>query len=355
MPGQVTDAPAGTAEDPPVPGLAEDQSPGADVELPPEMALVQRCAAYLSAGLFLYVGELGIPELLADGPRSVGDLAREVGADPDTLYRVLRMLAADGVFSEVSPRMFRQTPASEALRIMRFRRLFLQLPRMLQTGENGMQLAFGMSFFEYLDAHPAESALFNRAQAFLHAPDGAAVVAAYDWSGVGRVLDVGGGTGTVLGAILAANPAVTGVLFEREVVVADTRETLARRGLAQRCEVVPGDFLRAIPPAGADVIILCHIIHDWDDEGAVTILRNARAVMRPGDRLLIVDAVVPPGDVPHPSKAGDVMMLAFTGGRERTAEEYRALLGSAGLRLTRVIALPPTYDGSALVEAVVAA
>jgi SAM-dependent methyltransferase len=354
MSGQVTDASAGTAVDPPIPDLSEDRSPGADVELPPEMTLVQRSAAYLSAGLFLHVGELGIPELLADGPRPVDDLAREAKVDPDALYRVLRMLASDGVFSEVSPRTFRQTPASEALRIFRARRLFLQLPGILQTGRSGMELAFGMSLWEYLDAHPAESALVNRVQAFLHVPDAAAVVAAYDWSGVGRVLDVGGGTGTLIGAILAANPAVTGVLLEREAVVAAARETVDRRGLSQRCEVVAGDFLQAVPPAGADVLILCHIIHDWDDEGAVTILRNARAAMRPGDRLLIVDAVVPPGDDPHPSKAGDVMMLAFADGRERSAEEYRALLSRAGLRLSQVIPLPPTYDGSSLVEAVAA-
>jgi SAM-dependent methyltransferase len=348
------DAPAGTVEGPPVPDLAEDQPPGPDTGPPPEIALVQRCAAYVSSGLFLQVGELGIPDLLADGPRPVDVLAREAKVDPDALYRVLRMLSAEGVFSEVSPRTFRQTPVSEVLRIFRGRRLFLQLPRVLETGRTGMQLAFGVSDWDYFDRHPAESALFNRAQAILNGDDGDAVVAGYDWSGVSRVLDLGGGTGTLLGAILDANPALTGVLFEREAVVAQAREAIARRGLAERCEVVAGDFLRAVPPVGADVTILSHIVHDWDDERAVTILRNTRAAMRPGDRLLIVEAVVPAGDAPHPSKPGDVMMLIFTGGRERSADEYRTLLARAALRLTRVITLPPTPGGTALIEAVVA-
>jgi len=350
----VDDASAGTVEDPPIPGLSEDQSPGPDAEPPPELAMIARTAAFVSSGLFLYVGELGIPDMLADGPRSADALAREAKVDPDALYRVLRMLSAEGVFSEVSPQTFRQTPVSEVLRLFSGRRLFLQLPRILETGRTGMELAFGMSLWEYFDSHPAESALFNRAQAILNESDSDAMVAGYDWSGVSRVLDLGGGTGTLLGAILDANPALTGILVERQAVVPEASEAIAKRGLAERCEVVAGDFLRAVPSVGADVTILSHIVHDFDDEAAVTILRNARAAMRPGDRLLIVEAVIPPGDAPHPAKSGDVMMLVFSGGRERSADEYRTLLARAGLRLTRVVTLPPTPGGIDLIEAVVA-
>ena len=167
------------------------------------------------------------------------------------------------------------------------------------------------------------------------------------------VLDVGGGTGTLISSLLNANPHLTGVILERQVVVADARAASAERGLAARCEVVAGDFFQSVPAVEADVVIPSHVIHDWDDAHAATILRNTRAAMRQGDRLLVAEAIVPPGNEPHPSKQMDVTMLLWGDGRERTLEEYRDLLDSAGLRLNRVMSLPANPLGFSLIGSVI--
>ena len=322
---------------------------------PPGLAILQMVAEYTTSSLFLHVGELGLPELLMDGPRSVDELAQAVHVDPQALCRVLRLLASNGVFTEVSPGSFGQSPVSDTLRIFRALRACTQLPNILHTGRSGFELAFGMSAFEYFDRHPSESAIFDRNQELLiGAASDVIAKCAYDWSTVSRVLDIGGGTGTLLSAILATNSYLSGVIFEREVVAADARAAIAERGLGSRCQVVAGDFFQRVPPFDADVAILSHILHDWDDEHALRILRNTRAVMRPNDRLLVVEAVLPPGDGPHPSKLMDVAMLVWSEGRERTLDEYRDLLASAGLELGRVATLPPNPRGLSLIEAVIA-
>jgi SAM-dependent methyltransferase len=313
---------------------------------------MQMFSAYTTSSLFLNVGELGIPDLLAEGPLSVDQLARRARLDPDALYRVMRMLASNGVFSEVSPRTFKQTAASDALRMFRARRIYLHVPAMLRTGRSAFDLAFGVCAWEYFDRHPTESALFNRAQAMLIGNASDAIASGYNWLDATRVMDVGGGTGALISAILRANPHLSGVLVERRAVVAEAREAIAERGLAARCEVMEGDFMHSVPSVKADVVLLSHIIHDWSDEQALTILTNARSAMRPGDRLVLAEALLPPGDTPHPSKRTDISMLVWCEGRERTLEEYRDLLGRAGLQFNRVLELPATPLGTSLIEAV---
>jgi SAM-dependent methyltransferase len=311
-------------------------------------------AEYTTSSLFLHVGELGIPELLMDGPRSVDELAQTLHVDPEALYRVLRLLASNRVFTEVSPRLFGQSAVSDTLRIFRALRACTQLPNILQTGRSGFELAFGMSAFEYLGRHPSESAIFNRNQELLIGAASDAIAEAYDWSTVTRVLDIGGGTGSLLSAILATNPHLSGVIFERDAVAADARAAIDERGFGNRCQVVAGDFFQRIPPVEADVAILSHILHDWDEEHAARILRNTRATMRPNDRLLVAEAVLPPGNGPHPGKLMDVAMLVWSKGRERTLEEYHDLLASAGLQLSRVVPLAPNPLGLSVIEAVIA-
>ena len=177
-----------------------------DSGLPPEAILLHMFSGYRIPSLLLEVGNVGIPDLLADGPRSVEELARETQLDRDALYRVLRLLASNGVFSEVSPRTFRQTPVSDTLRLLRVLRLNLELPRVLQTGRSGIELAFGMLPFEYFDQHPTESAVFDRAMEQSISSTSTTIADGYEWSAATRVLDIGGGTGTLIGAILSANP-----------------------------------------------------------------------------------------------------------------------------------------------------
>jgi len=162
------------------------------------------------------------------------------------------------------------------------------------------------------------------------------------------VVDVGGGSGNLLGTILLANPGLRGVLFERPQVIPDAEQNLSMAGVADRCEIVGGDFLESVPEGG-DIYIVSHCIHNWDEQSCVRILENCRRAMQPGGRLLIVEAVVSPGDEPDPAKFLDLAMLVVPGGQERSEEEYRVLLEKAGLRLTRVV---PTRTSASLIEAV---
>ena len=301
---------------------------------------------------FILAGELGISSHLEDGACHVDDLARSVEADADSLYRLLRMLAAHGVFTEVAERIFANTPVSSALRPGGVWRAFLEMPGVIGTGRSGLELAFGVDVWDYLDSRPEVSAIFSRAVAASHEGEADLVARTYDWSRAKTVLDVGGGLGELMVAILEGHCHLTGVLVERGAVVSEARATLAERGLADRCEVLEADILTSLPAVEADVAILSHIVHDWDDQAAADILRNAAAVIRPGGRLLILEAIIAPGDTPDSSKVHDMLMMVTTGGRERTQAEYRDLLARAGLRLTEVVYLPPTRWGTHLIEAV---
>jgi SAM-dependent methyltransferase len=255
--------------------------------------------------------------------------------------RVLRLLATSGFFSEVSEGVFGQTRLSDALQsshasAARARVLGLasqvlwdassRLPQTVATGKTGVELAFGMSRWDYFDRHPEEGSLFNRWMAARHVGHSEAVAAAYDWSGASRVMDVGGGTGSLIAAILSRNPHLSGIILERDEVVEEARAAIAERGLAGRCDVLAGDLLQCVPGAGAGMIVLSNVIHDWDDQKALAILGNSSAAMRNGDRLLIVESLLPGGDAFHPVKLPDIFMLAGPGGRERTQEDYGELL-----------------------------
>ena len=212
-----------------------------------------------------------------------------------------------------------------------------------------MQLAFGMPVFEYLTQHPQDSANFNRAMIATGAAEPAAVADAYDFSGVRRLVDVGGGIGTLVATVLGRYPLVQGVLFDRPDVIDDARPTLAEHGVAERCEVVGGDFFVALPE-NADAYLMSHILHDWDDDRCLTILRTCRKAIAPDGRLLLVEMVLPPGDTPHPGQMFDMFMLVMNaGGMERTEEQYGELLHRGGFRLTRVV---PTQSAVSVIEAI---
>jgi ubiquinone/menaquinone biosynthesis C-methylase UbiE len=203
--------------------------------------------------------------------------------------------------------------------------------------------------FEYMKTRPQEATWFNEMMIAFHGSEPPAVAAAYDFSSLGTLVDVGGGTGNLLTTILQANPQLRGVLYDLSHVAAQARELIASRGLADRCTVNEGSFFDALPEGG-DAYMLSHIIHDWDEASCIKILTNCRRAMKPGGRLLLVEMVIPPGNDFHPGKLSDMIMLAFTpGGCERTAKEYDTLFAKAGLKLTRVV---PTASPVSVVEAV---
>jgi hypothetical protein len=218
----------------------------------------------------------------------------------------------------------------------------------VRTGEPAFTHLHGMDAFAYLEGHPEAAATFNAGMTGRAASADVAVARTYDFSGVRTIVDVGGGHGLLLSTILEAYPAARGILLDLPSVAAGARERIAAAGLAGRCDVIAGDFFASVPPGG-DCYLLANVIHDWDDDRAVAILRSCQRAMADGGRVLIIEAVLPTGNEPHPGKVGDLQMLVITGGRERTAAEYRALLTAGGFRSGRVV---PTASPVSVVEGI---
>lgn len=297
--------------------------------------------------------ELGCADELRDGPLPAGELARRCGADSAALERVLRTLAGTGLLASPAPGVYALTAAGATLRSdapasMR--------PAVLCNGEEGSWYAMGAlastvrsgrsafmerygSLYEYLADRPVLGRLFDEFMRLRSLPLATGVAEVYDFSRIGTVVDVGGGQGTFLTAILRAHPHVRAVLYELPQVLPGAREQLTAAGVADRCELVAGDFFESVP-AGADAYLLANIVHNWDDENALRIVKNVRAALPDHGRVLLVDMVLPDDDRAHLGKDLDMRMLAlFGGGRERTESEYHDLLARADLRGRQVAEL----------------
>jgi hypothetical protein len=331
-------------------------------DLPAPLALQRMMTGYWVSKALNVAAELGVADLLRDGPRISDELAAACGAHPPTLYRLLRALASVGVFAEGEGRRFALTPLAELLRsdvpgsmraLARMYgseqyRAWGDLLDGVRTGEPAFDRVFGASFFDYLAGSPGSGAIFNEAMTGWTAQVADAVVAAYEFAGTRTVLDVGGGHGLLLATILQVYPAMHGVLFERPDVIVGGLPLLEAAGVADRCGVVGGDFFASVPDGG-DVYILAQILHDWDDERCRVILGNCRRAMGPDGKLLVVEQVLPPANEAAFAKWLDLHMLVLLAGRERTEAEYRVLLAAAGFALTKVI---PTRSGASIVEGV---
>lgn len=329
---------------------------------PPHVQLIQMTMAIWSARALYAAAELKLADLLANGPRDAYDLARATGTHPRSLHRLLRALASAGVLTEVAPQRFALTALGAALKsdapgaaratVLTFAgawqwKAWENFLFSLQTGEPALGKAFGVGLFDYLAAHPEDGARFGEAMIGMYRAVGPAIVEAYDFSPLRTVVDLGGGTGTLLTTILRATAHLRGILFELPHTIPEARRTVGSMGLAARCDVVEGDFFKAVP-AGHDAYILSHVLHDWNDQQALSILQNCRRAIAKDGRLLIVEAVLPPGDTPHHGKLIDLLMMTVTGGMERTADEYAALLGAADFKLARIV---PTSTPHSVVEA----
>ena len=332
-------------------------------ELPPHLPVINLMMSTVLAKALHAVTERGVPDLVADGPRSSEDLAGKIGVQPVALHQVLRALAAQGIFTQDGEGRFGLTSAGATLvtghptaardLVVTFGgdaiwQALGALPQTVETGRTGFELALGMPFFDYIRQHPELETTFNRTMIAVHGGEPAAVAEAYDFSGIDRLVDVGGGIGTMLITLLRRHPHLTGVLFDAPSVVEQAAAAVAAAGLEDRCRCEGGDFFASVP-SGGDAYLLSHIIHDWDVAACHRILGHCRDAMGPGGRLLLVEMVLPPGDEPHPGKVLDVVMLSIPGGRERTAGEYGELLAGAGFRLERVV---PTASPVSIVEAV---
>jgi hypothetical protein len=302
--------------------------------------------------------QLGIADLLADGPRSSDELAASTGADADALYRLLRALATVDVLHESDDRRFSLTPLGEGLRSdvedslqgwaafsgsAAYWAAWGDLAHSVRAGVNAFQHVHGTDVWTYRSARPEESALFDRAMVSLSGQGARDAVAGYDFTPFGTIADIGGGIGAFLSRILVAAPDARGVLFDQTHVVAGAPAVLDAAGVADRCAIVGGSFFDGIP-GGADLYVLRSVVHDWEDEDAVRILGSVRrAVPDHGTVALVERIVVGPNEGPA-AKWSDLNMLVAPGGRERTQAEFDDLFRRAGFRSTRTVAAGPTHS-----------
>ncbi len=303
------------------------------------------------------VAELSIPDRLAGGPLTSAELAQVTQTHEPSLYRVLRLLAALGVLAEPEPRTFRLTVLGDRLRtdapasVRSWAMLadtigfaaYEPILEMVRTGSSGMQLVYGMRGMERVHQDPERGARFDGAMSERTKAFASSVADRYDFSGLRTVADIGGGQGVLLSAILRAHRHLRGILFEVAAVTSSAAGLLRDAGVADRCEVVTGDFFQSVP-AGADAYLMANVLHDWDDAQSQQILANCRQAMAPGGRVLIIERLIPDDPAAAvPVLVSDLNMLVLTGGLERTNAEYYALLTAAGFRSGAVLPVAAPY------------
>ena len=300
----------------------------------------------------LYVAaELDLATLMAKGPKKLDDLARQTGTNADALYRVLRALASYGIFKETSGKVFRLTPLTKPLLTGKgsIRHMILQhlgsenwlalgnLMHTVKTGVNAFEHVHGLPIYQYLDEHPDHYAVFERSMADLSDLGISPVLQRYSFHSFQTIADIGGGEGSLLCGILKRNPSARGIIFDVSSALSKTNDKIISSRLTERMKVIPGDFFQSVPVI-ADAYLLKNILHNWDDTSCLIILRNLRMVMGSHAKLIIIEMILPPDNAFSTAKLIDIQMLAtMPGGRERTLEEYRSLLHTAGLRLLRTV------------------
>jgi hypothetical protein len=328
-------------------------------DYPPQLALQQLIQGFQVTQCIYVAAKLGIADLLKDGPQSSEDLAQATGTHAPSLYRVLRLLTAVGLLTEGEAHSFALTPLGVYLQTgvagsmlntaLNYGgepawQVWGDLLHSVETGEPSFQYVFGLKAWDYFAQHPEQAALFNNMMTDLTAGVAPTVAAAYDFSATPTLVDVGGGHGQMLASILQAHPTLHGVLLDLPHVVKGAPPLLEAAGVADRCEVIAGDAFTAVP-ADYETYLLSRVIHDWDDERAITLLTRCQQAMQPQGKVLLVERVILSGSTPQLLVLeSDVNMLVLPGGKERTDAEYRALLSAAGFELTRLIpVLPPFY------------
>jgi hypothetical protein len=326
---------------------------------PAAQAIAQMASGYWVSQAIYVAAKLDIAGRLIAGPKTAADLAAECRVHPPALYRLLRALGSLGVFAEGEGGRFELTPLAQPLRsdVPESKRAMVlmtgeeqyqawgELLYSVTTGQTGFERRFGMPLFDYLADRPEQAALFDAAMVSIHGRETSAMLAAYDFGQFGTLADLGGGNGSVLLAILQQHPVLRGILFDLPNVAERAQTLVAAAGFAPRCAVIGGSFFESAP-TGADAYLLRHIIHDWDDEKSLVILRSIRRAAPGQAKLLLVETVIEPGNAPSFAKLLDLTMLVIPGGQERTASEYDRLLAAGGFKLERIV--PTTADVSVL-------
>ncbi len=335
------------------------------METPPAaVQLMQIAWGYWNSQILRQAAEMGIADKFRPGEsRRADDLAGEFGMHQGAFRRFMRTLTGMGLVKTVAPHTYELTELGEALRTgapgnARSTTICLigsfvapawqNLDYALQTNEPGLEKHYGKGLFEVIQETPGMPEMFSETMVGIHGQEPPAVAEAYDFSGIGTLVDVGGASGNMLGHVLSRHPHLKGVLYDLPHVVTDAPALLEKFGVADRVAIEGGSFFEGVPK-GHDAYLMSHIIHDWDEQECATILGHCRDAMADDGRVLIVEMVIPENDDPHPGKVLDMMMLTGPGGAERTPSEYAELLAASGLRMTRVV---PTGSAVSVVEAV---
>jgi hypothetical protein len=329
--------------------------------LPPKIIITQMIFGCVLTKAIHVAAKLNIADHLARGPMDCSELADKSGADKESLYRLMRALASVEIFSKDEKGKFSLTPLANCLKdddpdsvkAMAisvgnvFYKAYSELLFSVQTGEGGFLKAVGVPVFEYLSNNPEEGKIFDRMMTEIHGGETEPMVNTYDFSVFNTIVDIGGGNGEVISAVLNKNPHVKGILFDLPEVVTRSRQNISARGLGNRCKVDMGNFFESVSKGG-DAYIMRHIIHDWNDADAITILSNCRKSMNPGGKILVVEAVIREDNNPSPFKLLDLTML-LVGGKERTSSQFENIFLQAGLKLNRIV---PFQHDLSVIEAV---
>ena len=333
-------------------------------QVPPQMAMLEMVSSYWVTQCIYVAAKLGIADLLKDAPKHCDELAAATNSHSDSLYRLLRALASLDIFAETQPHYFQLTPLADCLQsdvphsIKDIALLMGEyhyqawehLLHSVKTGETAFEHFQGISVFEYNQQNPTARQVFDAAMTEYSAMEIEDILAVYDFSSINKLVDVGGGVGSLMASILQKHSHMKGVLFDQPEVVGNAGNVFQAAGVGDRCEIVGGSFFEFVPEGG-DTYLMKHIIHDWDDERCVAILKNCYRAMQPESKLLILEYVIPPDNDYFMGKLLDINMLVMCpGGRERTEAEYRDLLKSTGFELTNVV--PSKLSGIAIIEAV---
>ncbi len=329
-------------------------------ELPPQVQLMSYIVGKWISKPIYVAAELGIADLLSEGPKSIKKLAQESGAHAPSLYRMMRALASVGIFSETESKTFELTPMAECLKKDAMRSFALmfnsdwsdkawgQFLDCIKTGETPFEKAFGKPVSEWLEHNPKAAEVFNKANAIKSLGTIRSIIDVYDFSIFSTLTDVGGGLGVLMAEILKANPLMKGVVAEIPSVTKEAKIIIREQSLDNRCQVVECDFFESIP-SGSDAYLISNILHDWSEKKCQIILKNCFKAMKPGSKLLIVEMVISDGNEPSIAKLLDLEMFVTTGGQERTEFEYQNLLESSGFKLLQVI---PTKGDVCILEVI---
>ncbi len=336
-----------------------------DTQPNPLMQVLQMMNGFWMTQCIGVAAQLGVADHLIEGAQKVETLAESLNVNTQALYRLLRALASAEIFSETADRQFQLTPMAECLRSdapNSIRGLAIwsgsepihwqmwgNLLYSVKTGKPAFEQIAGMPIFAYTSQNPEFAAVFDQAMTSASAMFNPAIVHAYDFSAVKTLVDIGGGRGAFLAAILQANPHLNGIVYDMPHVIEGAKSYLETLGLQHRCQAVGGSFLDSVPEGG-DAYILKNTLTNWDDEHAIQILKNCYRAMPQGGKLLMAQSVIAPGNQPDLGKFTDLeMLLVTTGGRERSAAEFQQVLSAAGFQLARIL---PTQCPSSLIEAI---